>query len=922
MSLEKFFHLHHLFPFYLILCLWPLHVMGKEVMIPIGVVLDLNSKIGSMANTCISMAYHDFYKQHPHFQTRLDLRTRDSDGDTVTAAFAASDLIKEKVHAMIGPQTSEQARFVINLGHQYKIPIISFSATSPSLSPIRSSNFIRTTQDDSSQVKAIAAIVEAYGWREIIPIYENTEYGVGFIPYLIDALDDVDTKVPYRSVIDPNSEEPQILEELKRLNQKSTKLFLVHMTGKQGLKIFAAAEKIGMMSEGYGWIVTEGLSDLLTPSAPEVMDTMQGVLGVRPKVSNTERLEDFKKRWKALSVKENLKCHTLTLFGLWAYDTVWALAMAVESQVKNEKQSGSLVNAILATKFSGLSGYFNLIGGQLEPSVVEVFNVVGHKERVIGYWSPAKGLFKDDEQSNGFKDRVGKKLKQPVWPGYTTQQPPMLRFAVPVRKGFTEFLKVENISPYNTAKFSGFVIDVFLEVLKALPFPVSYEFIPLENYGAYVGSHGNNNSTEFDAGIGDVTIIYYRTTHTDFTLPYLESGVSMVVSMKKDQKRNVWIFLKPLSWGLWLTTGAAFVLTGFIVWFMEHRSNAAFRGTPDQQLGFVFWFSFSTLVFAHRERIINNWSRLVLIVWVFVVLIITQSYTASLASMLTIESLQPAFIDIKEIKRNNYFVGYQNQSFVKTILINQLGFKESQLKAYNTPDEYHEALSNGINNGGVAAIFDEIPYINVFLAKYGSRYATVGPVYKTNGLAFGFPLKSPLVPYFSRAILNVTEDKDKFEGIKNKYFSTKIMPEDQSASMLDSQSLTVNSFAGLFIVSMVASFLSFLFYLFSFLHFHRSTLRRIYSEQPTFRSFVIQVIKHFDHKDTSLQTTMDRSDSRVQPVASPQIECVSFPTEGIDNHSRTDIDHNNKTNMVTLNEDNCIIFQLHTNETQHVRHTW
>lgn len=104
--------------------------------------------------------------------------------------------------------------------------------------------------------------------------------------------------------------------------------------------------------------------------------------------------------------------------------------------------------------------------------------------------------------------------------------------------------------------------------------------------------------------------------------------------------------------------------------------------------------------------------------------------------MLTIESLQPEFIDIKEIKRNNYFVGYQNQSFVKTILINELGFNESQLKAYNTPEEYHEALSKGTNNGGVAAIFDESPYINVFLSKYDTGYATVGPFYKTNGLAF------------------------------------------------------------------------------------------------------------------------------------------------------------------------------------------
>ena len=102
--------------------------------------------------------------------------------------------------------------------------------------------------------------------------------------------------------------------------------------------------------------------------------------------------------------------------------------------------------------------------------------------------------------------------------------------------------------------------------------------------------------------VGDVTIVCYRTDFVDFTLPYSESGVSMVVSMKHDQRRNMWIFLKPLSYGLWLTTGGAFVLTGFVVWLLERGSNEDFRGTRDQQVGMIFWFSFSTLVFAHSNK--------------------------------------------------------------------------------------------------------------------------------------------------------------------------------------------------------------------------------------------------------------------------------------------------------------------------------
>lgn len=133
---------------------------------------------------------------------------------------------------------------------------------------------------------------------------------------------------------------------------------------------------------------------------------------------------------------------------------------------------------------------------------------------------------------------------------------------------------------------------------------------------------------------------------------------------------------------------------------------------------------------------VNNWSRFVMIIWIFVVLILTQSYTASLTSMLTVQRLQPTFVDVKEIKEKGYFVGYQKDSFVKGLLTKQLNFDESKLKPYITPEEYDEALSRESHNGGVAAIFDEIPYIKLFLAKYCSKYTMVGPTYKTDGFGF------------------------------------------------------------------------------------------------------------------------------------------------------------------------------------------
>ncbi|XP_039033818.1 glutamate receptor 2.7-like [Hibiscus syriacus] len=76
---------------------------------------------------------------------------------------------------------------------------------------------------------------------------------------------------------------------------------------------------------------------------------------------------------------------------------------------------------------------------------------------------------------------------------------------------------------------------------------------------------------------GDVTLVANRSLYVDFTSPYTESGVSMLVPMKDNKKKNAWVFLQPLTSDLWITSGCFFVSIGFVVWILEHRMNDDFR---------------------------------------------------------------------------------------------------------------------------------------------------------------------------------------------------------------------------------------------------------------------------------------------------------------------------------------------------------
>jgi ionotropic glutamate receptor len=133
--------------------------------------------------------------------------------------------------------------------------------------------------------------------------------------------------------------------------------------------------------------------------------------------------------------------------------------------------------------------------------------------------------------------------------------------------------------------------------------------------------------------------------------------------------------------------------------------------------------------------VLSNSARFVVVIWVFVVLILTQSYTASLASLLTVQQLQPTITDVHQLIKNQEYVGYQGNSFVLGIL-KEMNFETSMLRQYNSIDQCNELLSKGSANGGIAATIDEIPYMRLFLGQYCSKYTMVASIYKTGGFGF------------------------------------------------------------------------------------------------------------------------------------------------------------------------------------------
>ncbi|KAF5204080.1 Glutamate receptor 2.2 [Thalictrum thalictroides] len=486
-------------------------------------------------------------------------------------------------------------------------------------------------------------------------------------------------------------------------------------------------------------------------------------------------------------------------------------------------------------KFKGLSGEFNLINERLQPPGYQIVNVIGKGEREIGFWTPTCGISRQLQFINNKKNCSStsiNKLGPIIWPGESLATPlgwmvPNKKFfkvGVPESSQFEEFVSAQKDPRTDEIVGNGFSIDVFKAVVDAMPVSMPFQFIPIR-----VNRPGDEDSLINEVILKNIDVLVAATSiqlnqsfYVDFSTPYTDLGVSMIVPIPTDQRKDGWVFLKPFTTILWLTSIATFMFTVTVVALLEHQINTEFWKKPKIRLSTVFWFSLSTSI--HRDRVESNMSKFVVIIWVIVLFVLTSSYTASLSSLLTVQQLTTT--TISGLQRNNDYLGYRRGSFVLDLL-KRWYFDESKLKALDNLEEYHEALSKGSGNGGVAAIVDEVPFVNIFLSKHCSRYTSIGPIYNSDGFGFVFQKGSFLTSEFSAAISKLKDDGD-IDRISNKW--SRLQPSCENITITPpSNSLSLDSFWVLFLFMVTASSIAALLHI--ILAFYKNYQKRVVQQK-------------------------------------------------------------------------------------------
>ncbi|PIN19195.1 hypothetical protein CDL12_08122 [Handroanthus impetiginosus] len=433
---------------------------GDKVNVNVGVIVDVGSWVGKVVRSCIATAVSDFYNQNTGYRTRIALHFRDSRGDSLYSITAALELLENvEVHEIIIPKISNEELFLARLADKANHPY-----------------FIQLATDENIRFSGISAFLQAFKWRRFVFLYEDTADARQTQTYVHDILQENHLDVAYETALSLRSADDQIINELRQVLMIEVSIILVHLSPSLASQVFIRVN-LGMMSKGFGWIVTSKTMNFLDSLDSSVYESMQRVIGFKSNVSESSKIQNLTLSWRREfhQGEPDVEIRELNSFGM-KHSENWAEGAGLNllgfGRLKVSNISSAILSKITSSQFREFGGQFQL------QDIYEILNVIGRRERRVGFWNSAYGLTK--ELVNLYHDQQN-----------------------------------------NKTTFGGFCIDVFQASVDRLRYEISFKYIFFYNhYGSYSNLVYQVYLENYDAAVGDTTILSNRSKFVDFTLPY------------------------------------------------------------------------------------------------------------------------------------------------------------------------------------------------------------------------------------------------------------------------------------------------------------------------------------------------------------------------------------------------------------------
>ncbi|KAJ3628095.1 hypothetical protein MTP99_015421 [Tenebrio molitor] len=735
------------------------------------------------------LATHIVNGKHPDSPLRL---VHDShltrDHNTFTAYTKTCNLLEKGVVGIFGPSSVYSSAFIQTLLDRKEIPHIE---THWDRELLRHNCLLNLHPHPSILTRAFLDLVDQWGWKRVTVLYDNEEslarlslFASSYRHWLTLRRLHLDSHGTYRAV----------LTGIKKAGETN---FVVECSVEVLGEVLKQAQQVGMMTERHNYVITN--LDMQTVDLAPFQFSGTNITGFRivnPDSAYVEEIaqkiygEEVQTGWN-LRVKTALIIDAVELFYEAALDLTLRERFVIRSypllcNATNNWDSGhTIVNYMKGKTVTGLTGvvHFDTEGFRRD-FVLDILELTSDGLSKIGSWDSGVGLT----------------ISRPkIFEAPTADEASLVNKTFTVITCLTTpygMLKETTAQLTGNDRFEGFGIDLIEELSQMLGFNYT---ITIQDDG-YNGDY-NWTTNEWngligaiiggkaDLAIADLTVTAERESAVDFTLQFMNLGISILYKKPKPVPPSLFMFVSPFSYTVWLLLLGTYFVVSLCFFVMGRLSPSEWTNPfpcveePEYLINQFsirnsLWFTIGSLMQQGTEIApIGISTRTAAGVWWFFTLIMVSSYTANLAAFLTVETLVTPFSNVKELSEQTEIKYGAKRGGATANFFKNSGDDRVRSKIWKFMLAHDEEMTENNDEGAERtekehyAFFMESTTIE-YVVERRCSLASVGPPLDDKGYAIAMKKNSSYRNELSAAILKLQET-GRIAALKEKWWKEK-----------------------------------------------------------------------------------------------------------------------------------------------------
>lgn len=326
-----------------------------------------------------------------------------------------------------------------------------------------------------------------------------------------------------------------------------------------------------------------------------------------------------------------------------------------------------------------------------------------------------------------------------------------LRVAV---KAIPPFVYTDQLSP------TGFSIDLWNAI--AATVDVSTEFVVMKSVGDIIDAVEAGRA---DAGIAAITINAEREARIDFSHPYYRSGLRIGVPARigPTWASSFGRFFSSDLLAMLATLVGLTLIAAHLLWLIERGVNPdCFPASYLHGVGESLWWSVATIITGGCENKapVSLLGRLVAVAWMLGSIVLVASFTATLSSQMTAETVTGAITGPDDL------AGRLVATIAKTSAVPDVRRRNAKVVEC---EDLVAALKEVAERRADAVVFDAPVLSHAINAEQSSRVRLIGPLFEQQDYGVVVQRGNSLRKAINQALLSLTE-QGKFVELNEKWF--------------------------------------------------------------------------------------------------------------------------------------------------------